>query len=302
MLTLVLEWLLWPLCLVAHATPVIVTASLAPRMVPQIASATTIVLALALVGIEQFAPHRDDWSIRNDRELWRDIGHSVLYAALAVNLSRLLFLVVLARAVSAAGVSNALGLWPDRSPLWLQIILVVIIGDLFEYFYHRLCHRYTWLWRLHAIHHTPTRLHTLKGARHHSLYALARGIVVWLPLLVLGAPAQLVFWQFIAETITGLVAHSNIRFRIPTFVHRFAVTPQFHRIHHAAEPRLGNSNFGVVFSFWDILFGTHEDPVRVSVAETGIEHDPIPRRFLEELKSPLTYAALVQRRRKAPGR
>jgi sterol desaturase/sphingolipid hydroxylase (fatty acid hydroxylase superfamily) len=300
MLRLALEWLTWPLCVVAHATPVIVTAYFAPQLVPQIASATTILLALVLMGVEQVAPHREDWSMRDDREIWRDIGHSLLYAALAVNMSRLLFLVVLARAVSAAGLADLFGVWPRRSPIWVQVLIVVIVGDLLEYVYHRLCHTYPWLWRLHAIHHTPMRLHTLKGARHHGLYALGRGAAVWLPLLVVGAPAQLVFWQFIAETITGLVAHANVRFRIPGFVHRLAVTPDFHRIHHAADPRLGNTNFGVVFSFWDIAFGTHADPLRVSVGEAGIRDDPIPRRFLDELKSPLTYDALVERRRSTP--
>src|SRR5262249_36852083 len=152
-----------------------------------------------------------------------------------------------------------------------QILIVVIVGDLLEYAYHRASHAVPWLWRLHAIHHTPVRLHTLKGARHHGLYALGRGLAVWLPLLVLGAPASLVFWQFIAVTITGLVAHANVRFRIPAFVHRVVVTPAFHRIHHAAEPRLGNANLGAVFAFWDIALGTHADPRRVSVAEVGIE-------------------------------
>jgi sterol desaturase/sphingolipid hydroxylase (fatty acid hydroxylase superfamily) len=58
-------------------------------------------------------------------------------------------------------------------------------------------------------------------------------------------------------------------------------------LHHAAAPRLGNSNFGAVFPFWDIMFGTHADPLEVSLGAAGIEGDPIPRRFLEELKWPL---------------
>src|SRR4030095_15695687 len=103
------------------------------------------------------------------------------------------------------------------------------------------------LWRLHAIHHTSVRLNTLKGARHHFLYAFGRGVAVWLPLLVIGAPAELVYGQFIAVTITGLVGHANIRFRIPSFMHRLVVTPEFHRLHHAADPTIGNSNFGTVF-------------------------------------------------------
>jgi sterol desaturase/sphingolipid hydroxylase (fatty acid hydroxylase superfamily) len=71
----------------------------------------------------------------------------------------------------------------------------------------------------------------------------------------------------------------------------------FHRIHHSAEPKLGNSNDGVVFPFWDMAFGTHSDPLSVVVGDAGMRDDPIPRQFIEEPKSPITYGDLVARRR-----
>jgi sterol desaturase/sphingolipid hydroxylase (fatty acid hydroxylase superfamily) len=124
-------------------------------------------------------------------------------------------------------------------------------------------------------------------------------VVVWLPLLVLGAPAALVFWPFVAVTITGLVGHANIRCRLPACMHRLAVTPEFHRLHHSADPQLGNSNYGVVCPFWDMAFGTHADPLRVAVGDAGIHDDPMPRQFVAELKSPITYGELVARRQQA---
>jgi len=290
------QWSVWPLCLAANTAPVIAAAMYAPHALPQVAAATTVLLSCVLVMIEQFLPYRADWSVRGDSELWRDVGHTVVYAALAVNAARLLFLVVLAGVLSSLGLADLLGLWPKGSPVWLQIVLVIVLGDALEYGYHRLCHTYPALWQVHAIHHTPVRLHTLKGGRHHFLYAYGRGVVVWLPLLVLGAPAELVYWQFVAETITGLVGHANIGFRIPRFLHRLAVTPEFHRLHHAVDPQLSNSNFGVVLPFWDMAFGTHSDPRQVAVTGAGIPDDPMPRRFVEELKWPLTYGRLVARR------
>ncbi len=255
----------------------------------------TLVLILVLLAIEQALPYRADWSVHGDSEIWRDVGHTLAYAALAINASRVLFLGVLASAISALGLADLFGLWPTASPVWLQTGIVIVLGDALEYFYHRLSHTSPVLWRLHALHHTPVRLHTLKGGRHHFLYAFGRGIVVWLPLLVLGAPAELVFWQFVAVTITGLVGHANIRCSIPAFMHRLAVTPEFHRLHHSADPQLGNSNYGVVFPLWDMAFGTHADPLRVAVGDAGIQDDPIPRQFVEELKSPITYGELVAR-------
>ena len=299
MMKTLFQWSVWPLCLAANTAPVVAAAMFAPQVLQQVAAATTVLLIFVLLAIEQFLPYRTDWSVRGDGEIWRDVGHTVVYAALAVNASHLFFLVVLASVTSSLGLADLFGIWPGESPIWLQIVIVIVLGDALEYGYHRLCHTYPALWRLHVIHHTPVRLHTLKGGRHHCLYAFGRGVVVWLPLLVLGAPAKLVYWQFVTETITGLVGHANIGFRIPRFMHRLAVTPEFHRLHHSADPKLGNSNFGVVFPVWDMAFGTHADPLKVAVAGAGIQDNPIPRTFVEELKSPVTYGQLVARRRQA---
>ena len=38
------------------------------------------------------------------------------------------------------------------------------------------------------------------------------------------------------------------------------MTPSMHRVHHSPEPHQTNSNYGVVFSFWDRLFGTYVAP------------------------------------------
>ena len=287
------QWVVWPLCLAANTAPVVAAALFAPQALSQVAAVTTVLLSGVLLITEQLLPYRADWSIRGDREIWRDIGHAVVYAALAVHAARLLFLVVLADVLSSLNVADVFGIWPSKSPVWLQIALVIIVGDALEYGYHRWSHTSSVLWRVHAIHHTPVRLHALKGGRHHFLYAFGRGVVVWLPLLVIGAPAELVYWQFVAETITGLGGHANIEFKIPWLMHRLAVTPAFHRLHHAADSQLGNSNFGVVLPFWDMICGTHSDPLTIAVADTGIQDDPIPRRFVEELKSPVTYGRLI---------
>ena len=88
------------------------------------------------------------------------------------------------------------------SPLVVQLLIVMLLGDLHEYWYHRLTHTVAWLWPLHAVHHTPIRLHALKGPRHHVIYFLGRGLVVWAPLMLIGAPPRLVVWQFDAESLT----------------------------------------------------------------------------------------------------
>jgi sterol desaturase/sphingolipid hydroxylase (fatty acid hydroxylase superfamily) len=269
----IVQRLVWPLCVVANTVSILLAAIWFPQFLSPVAAAATVALLLLLIIVEQKLPYRTDWSIRNDPDIWRDLGHTLAYAAVAVNATRVLVLVVLAAGMTKLGGVNLFGIWPTSAPQWLQVVLVIVVGDALEYLFHRASHVHPWLWRIHVTHHTPVRLSAVKGARHHFLYAVGRGVMVWLPLLVLGAPASLVYWQFIAETIVGLPAHANIRFRLPAWLHRVAVTPEFHRIHHAADRRLGNTNFGVVFPFWDMACGTHSDPRHVVVRETGIEDD-----------------------------
>jgi sterol desaturase/sphingolipid hydroxylase (fatty acid hydroxylase superfamily) len=239
--------------------------------------------------------HRPDWSIRGDREIGRDLGHSVLYTTIGGNVAQLMFLYGFASMLARLGLANGLGLWPVHSPVVVQVLTVVVLGDLLEYWYHRLAHTVPWLWPLHAVHHTPVRLHVLKAARHHFLYYSGRGLFVWVPLMPVGAPPGLVVWQFVVVVLTGAVSHANIAFRIPAFVH-LLVTPEFHRLHHSIDAKQGNSSYATVLPTWDMIFGTQTDPMVAEARKLGIEQDLIPRRFLSELLAPVTFYCLVSNR------
>ena len=75
---------------------------------------------LVLVGLEQALPYRQEWSIRGDREIWRDIGHSVLYTSLGGNTAQIVFLYGFASVLSRIGLASGLGIWPVNSPLVMQ--------------------------------------------------------------------------------------------------------------------------------------------------------------------------------------
>ena len=61
----------------------------------------------------------------------------------------------------ALGLTDLFGIWPTASPVWLQIVIVIVLGDALEYFYHRLSHTSPALWRLHALHHSQEELSIL---------------------------------------------------------------------------------------------------------------------------------------------
>src|SRR5215510_5014535 len=110
MLKSIVEWSIWPLCLAANTAPSVAATMFAPQLFPQAAAATTLVLIFVLLAIEQALPYRADWSVRGDSEVWRDVGHALAYAALAINASRILFLGVLANGLSALGLADLCGI------------------------------------------------------------------------------------------------------------------------------------------------------------------------------------------------
>jgi len=291
-----LAWSLWPLGMALQASVLTIAGWTRPDTVGRAMGLMTIALLFLLVALEQTLPYRQDWSIRGDRDIWRDLGHAVLYTGIGSTLAQITFLAGLPSVLSRFGFADGLGLWPERSPFLLQVVTVMLVGDLLEYWYHRLVHTLPWLWPLHAVHHTPTRLNVLKGPRHHVVYFFGRGLLVWAPLVVVGVPPGLIAWQFAAEVVVGSLAHANIAFRIPAFVHRIIVTPDVHRIHHSIEMAQGNSNYATVFTIWDRFFGTYTDPTQVEFGETGIDRDPIPRSFLSEFLSPVTFHRLTRQR------
>lgn len=150
-----------------------------------------------------------------------------------------------------------------QAPAWLAWALTFLVLDFTSYLLHRLAHALPWLWRLHAIHHSDTELDATTTHRHHPLEA-AVGALLQLPvlLLLLGAPPLAVLAYAVAQTVVSTFAHGN--FSLGPAGQRWLgwllVTPDFHRMHHSAERRFTNSNYGMLLSCWDRWLGTASAP------------------------------------------
>ena len=128
-----LAWSVWPLCLAVQTSVVVVAGGSDPNALVRALGLTTIAVILVLVGLEQVLPYRPDWSIRGDREIWRDLGHSVLYTTIGGNVAQLVFLYGFASMLARLGLASGLGLWPVDSPFVVQVLTVVVVKDLLEY-------------------------------------------------------------------------------------------------------------------------------------------------------------------------
>ncbi len=171
MIRAAMSWTLWPLGVGVLIAAIIGLADLSnPASIIATMGRTVLASTVVLLGLELVLPYRKDWKWRGDRDVWRDLGHFVLYAQVGGLAAQFLFL---------AGLTSLLGplrlpsVWPATAPILVQVLLVMLLGDCLEYWLHRLSHLVPALWRVHAIHHMPTRLNMLKAGRHHVLYCCA---------------------------------------------------------------------------------------------------------------------------------
>ncbi len=161
--------------------------------------------------------------------------------------------------------------WLQQQPLVAFLVYVVVI-DFFEYWRHRLQHRWRWWWELHAVHHSQRQLSFWSDDRNHVLDGLIRSL--WLVLLahLIGVPGnQFVFIVLLTRLVESL-SHVNARLDFGAVGNRLLVGPHYHRVHHGIgvghEGPAGGCNFAVLFPLWDILFGTAR--FEASYPPTGI--------------------------------
>lgn len=154
-----------------------------------------------------------------------------------------------------------------------------LLVDLMAYGCHRLNHT-PLLWSTHAFHHSPRNLNWASGMRGSPVHFVILGLPS-LALQVFYSPEGAVLW---AVTVYGAIhnslIHSNVQ--VPTrLLNWIFVTGRSHFVHHGRDPRLGASNFGFLFTFWDRIFGTWVDP------------DSLPADFPIGLPYEIDYPRLV---------
>jgi sterol desaturase/sphingolipid hydroxylase (fatty acid hydroxylase superfamily) len=182
-------------------------------------------------------------------------------------------------------------LWPSQWPFPFQLALALFLAEAISYWQHRLIHRVPWLWRFHALHHSGERLNLIRAGRFHFVDIGPAAFVTLAPLVVLGAPDAMFAWVASISGCFGLLEHANIHMRTPAWVGRVICTPALHRHHHSRVPRESNRNFGTLVMLFDVVFGTYESPRAEGPLAVGIQKDPVPRGFWNQVFSPFRRAA-----------
>jgi sterol desaturase/sphingolipid hydroxylase (fatty acid hydroxylase superfamily) len=130
--------------------------------------------------------------------------------------------------------------------------------DLTFYWWHIANHRIGFLWRFHNVHHIDPDLDVSTGFRFHFGEVGMSAVFRVAQVLLIGTsmPAFAVY-ELVFQGNT-LFHHSNLRLpiRLERLLNKVLVTPRMHGIHHSQVQRENNSNYGVVFPWWDRVHRT----------------------------------------------
>jgi sterol desaturase/sphingolipid hydroxylase (fatty acid hydroxylase superfamily) len=151
----------------------------------------------------------------------------------------------------------------------LIALLYLAVSDFFYYWYHRLQHSWSFLWRIHELHHSDAEVNVTTSLRAHWLEKPVQYCVVGIPtLLVVGIDPPAIVWSVILGQIWEMFTHTNVN----CFVRPWAAVlcnPSIHRLHHSRLGEHHHCNFAQNFTVYDMLFGTYIAPQRDAMPPTG---------------------------------
>lgn len=157
-------------------------------------------------------------------------------------------------------------------PFWVEGLIAFFLLDYTNYLWHVLNHKSSFLWRFHLVHHTDIDLDLTTAIRFHAgeivMSVFFRGFAVF----AIGASSVLVLiYEIVFEAATQF-HHSNwkLPFRTEKVLNRVIVTPRMHGIHHSIIRNETDSNYSVIFSFWDRLHRTVNLNVPQKTIITGV--------------------------------
>ena len=143
-------------------------------------------------------------------------------------------------------------------PAWLEATIAFILLDYTNYLWHILNHKVPLLWRFHLVHHTDADLDVTTAIRFHfgeivgSVFFRGAAVV-----LVGASPVLVLIYEIVFEACTQF-HHSNTKLplKVERVLNRLMVTPRMHGIHHSVVRSETDSNYSVIFSWWDRMHRT----------------------------------------------
>lgn len=216
-------------------------------------------------------------------------------------------------AATAQALTGLLGAPPSVTPrpALAQAIVTVALFLTYEFALwvnHVAFHKVPFLWEFHKVHHTAEtmtpltvfRVHPVESLVFANITALAVGLVGGGLRYLVGPAAsemQLSGTNLIVVALIYLylhLQHSHLWISFTGAAGRLLISPAHHQIHHSADPKHFNRNFGRCLAVWDWAFGTLYVPTarreRLSFGAPLRPGGPSPHSVAGTLLSPFAEA------------
>jgi sterol desaturase/sphingolipid hydroxylase (fatty acid hydroxylase superfamily) len=136
--------------------------------------------------------------------------------------------------------------------VWIAALLA---DDLCYYWFHRLHHEVRALWASHVPHHSSQRYNLATALRQS--WTPMTALPFYAPLPLLGFDPLLIVTVHSINLLYQFWIHTELVDRLGP-LEWVLNTPSHHRVHHGANPRYLDRNYGGILIVWDRLFGTFE--------------------------------------------
>jgi len=154
---------------------------------------------------------------------------------------------------SRFGLLNLLSLPPA-----IATVTAILLFDGWLYLLHRANHKFGLLWRFHRVHHSDPEMDATTATRFHTGEVLISAALRLALIPLLGVTLwQLLTYESLMLPVI-LFHHSNVRFpeKADRWLRALVVSPALHRVHHSRLQVETDSNYSIIFSFWDRIGGT----------------------------------------------
>lgn len=248
------------------------------------ASFAAVLIGAALITLHEIKlPNCEAWK-PGAGEIGVDAAFMVTVQVALPYLLSVTLVIAISDFLSARGIGIG-GFWPHDLPVAVQAGLMLLAADFPRYWMHRAFHRFTPLWRLHAVHHSPHRLYWLNVGRFHPIEKAIQYAVDALPFALLAVSNEVLAAYFVFYALNGFFQHSNCKLRLGP-LNYIVSGPELHRWHHSEAAGESDNNFGNNLIVWDLLFGTRFLPEDRDVGPLGLANRHYPMGFLAQMKTP----------------
>lgn len=157
-------------------------------------------------------------------------------------------------------------------PKWIHFGLSLILLDWSLYYWHRMNHKWTFLWRFHNVHHTDLDMDASTAFRFHVGELVLSTVFRALQIRMLGINLIELITFETTVTLAAQFHHSNIR--LPKWLEvplmGIFVTPTLHATHHSIVQEETDSNYSAIFSVWDRIHLTFTQAVPSAELTIGV--------------------------------